>query len=120
MITGGLGGIVLVATQYTSGASWSVAFRRLPEGLAAAVPVGAVGLLALVVIAPAPVLWGASGAGPWESVATTALLGTEWRWQRRWLATCHVGRITNRATYSTTPATSKPPPTRPKIHSIVT
>ena len=34
-------------------------------------------------------------------------------------AVLQLGRITNRATYSTTLETSRPPPTRPKIQSIV-
>ena len=55
--TAGLAGIVFVATQYASGAAWSVAFRRVPEALSAALPVGGVALLALIVLAPGGYPW---------------------------------------------------------------
>ncbi len=56
----GLGGIVLVATLYASGASWGVAFRRVPEALAAALPLGAIALFALILVVP-------GGGYPWAS-----------------------------------------------------
>jgi hypothetical protein len=52
VLTAGLAGLVFVAIQYASSASWGVAFRRVPEALTAAIPVGAAALLALVVFAP--------------------------------------------------------------------
>jgi len=37
----GLFGIFFVAVQYASGASWAVAFRRVPEAMTSALPIGA-------------------------------------------------------------------------------
>jgi hypothetical protein len=48
LLTGfGLAGIVFVAIQYACGAGWSTAFRRVPEAMAAILPIGAA-LLAIV------------------------------------------------------------------------
>jgi hypothetical protein len=57
VLTTGLAGIVFVAMQYASGASWSVAFRRVPEAMSAAIPVGGAALLALVLFAPYGYPW---------------------------------------------------------------
>ncbi|HOL72045.1 MAG TPA: hypothetical protein PKW45_11420, partial [Bryobacteraceae bacterium] len=35
LATFGLAGLVFIATQYASGAGWSVAFRRVPEAMTA-------------------------------------------------------------------------------------
>jgi len=40
----GLGALVFVALQYVTGARWSVALRRVPEAMAAVLPVAALGL----------------------------------------------------------------------------
>jgi len=53
----GLAGTFFVALQYMSSASWSVAFRRIPEALSSALPVGAVGLLAVFFLHPSLYLW---------------------------------------------------------------
>jgi hypothetical protein len=48
ILTGfGLAGVVFVATQYACGASWSAAFRRVPEAMSMILPLG-LGLLAAV------------------------------------------------------------------------
>lgn len=57
LTTAGLAGIVFVATQYAAGASWSVAFRRLPEALAAVLPVGAVAIVSLAALATSGYPW---------------------------------------------------------------
>ncbi len=46
----GLAGLFFVALQYVSGATWSIALRRVPEAMAATLP-GAVVLIAIVLIA---------------------------------------------------------------------
>jgi hypothetical protein len=46
----GLAGIFFVASQLAGGAAWSIAFRRVPEAMAGALPYGA-GLLAAVFLA---------------------------------------------------------------------
>jgi hypothetical protein len=43
-----LAGAVFVATHYASGAAWSVAFRRVPEAMAAVLPAAAVLLILLL------------------------------------------------------------------------
>ena len=57
VLTMGLAGLVFIQTQYASGASWSVAFRRIPEAMTAAIPIGGAGLLALILLAPGPYPW---------------------------------------------------------------
>jgi hypothetical protein len=46
----GLAGIFFVALQYASGAGWSVAFRRVPEAMAATLPYGAAGMALVLVL----------------------------------------------------------------------
>lgn len=53
----GLGGLLLVAFQYTSGAGWGVAIRRLPEALAALIPVASVGVLVVLLVYPSLYPW---------------------------------------------------------------
>ncbi|HET9264649.1 MAG TPA: hypothetical protein VFO14_16475 [Vicinamibacterales bacterium] len=57
VLTTGLAGLLFVAILYASGASWGVAFRRAPEALSAAIPIGGAALLALVVFAPYGYPW---------------------------------------------------------------
>lgn len=45
----GLSGVFFVTVQYASGASWAVAFRRVPEAMASILPIGA-GLLAVALL----------------------------------------------------------------------
>ena len=63
----GLAGVFFVALQYVSGASWSVALRRIPEAMTAALPAGAVGL--------AVVLLGRPSLYPWMGGAAEAVKG---------------------------------------------
>src|SRR5262249_254818 len=42
----GLGGLVLVALLYVTGARWSLPLRRIPEAMTAVLPLAALGLLA--------------------------------------------------------------------------
>ena len=48
----GLGGTVFVAIQYITGASWSVAFRRVPEAMAGLLPLVALPFLAVLMVSP--------------------------------------------------------------------
>jgi hypothetical protein len=58
----GLGGVVLVALQYVTGAGWGVALRRLPEALAALIPVASVGVAVVLLAYP--------GLYPWAEPAS--------------------------------------------------
>jgi hypothetical protein len=49
-LTLALGGLVLMAFEYITGAGWSVAFRRIPEALAATLPLFGIALLAIVAL----------------------------------------------------------------------
>lgn len=53
----GLAGAFFVALQYVCGARWSVPFRRVPEAMTAALPVGALGLAAVLVARPSLYPW---------------------------------------------------------------
>jgi len=55
----GLSGLFFVALQYASGAGWSVAFRRVPEAMTAAIPYGALGLAVVFLIHPFLYPWAA-------------------------------------------------------------
>jgi hypothetical protein len=52
MVCMGLTGSFFVALGYACGAGWAVAFRRVPEAMMAALPVGAAGLLAVLLLYP--------------------------------------------------------------------
>ncbi|MFB3916177.1 MAG: hypothetical protein ACE14M_05580 [Terriglobales bacterium] len=52
-----LGGAVFIAVQYVSGAAWSVALRRVPEAMAAVLPLGGIGLLAVLLFRPSLYSW---------------------------------------------------------------
>jgi hypothetical protein len=56
----GLGGLVFVAFQYVTGAGWGVALRRLPEAMAALIPVASAGVAVVLLAYPALYPW----AGP--------------------------------------------------------
>jgi hypothetical protein len=51
------GALVLIALFYVSGARWAAPLRRLPEALAAALPVGAVGLAGVLFLRPSLYSW---------------------------------------------------------------
>lgn len=52
-----LAGMVWVAVQYVSGAHWSTALRRVPEAMAALLPLGALGILAILLFHPSLYPW---------------------------------------------------------------
>jgi hypothetical protein len=61
------GSLVLLSLLYVSGARWSVPLQRLPEALAAALPVGGIGLMVVLLVRPSLYAWtthGAEDAGP--------------------------------------------------------
>ncbi|MEW5983157.1 MAG: hypothetical protein AB1806_12430 [Acidobacteriota bacterium] len=57
VLTVGLAGLTFMAIQYVTGAQWAVALRRIPEAMTAAIPVGGIAVLALVLIRPGPYPW---------------------------------------------------------------
>jgi len=57
MIGLGLGGLLLVALHYLTGARWSLPVRRLEEAMTAALPVGAIGLILVLFCRPSLYGW---------------------------------------------------------------
>jgi hypothetical protein len=55
----GLGGLVLVALHYVTGARWSLPVRRVPEAMTAVLPLAAVGLVAVWLGRPSLYHWSA-------------------------------------------------------------
>lgn len=53
----GLAGTMRIATEYLSGAGWSVACRRVPEAMTAFLPWGALGILMVLVLHPSLYPW---------------------------------------------------------------
>jgi hypothetical protein len=56
-LTLALGGLCFVAIHYASGATWAVAIRRVPEALAAVVPVAAAGAAVVLIVSPELYPW---------------------------------------------------------------
>ncbi len=56
-----LAGAVFIAMQYVTGAHWGVAFRRVPEAMAKLLPIGGLGILAILFLHPAIYPWTAAG-----------------------------------------------------------
>lgn len=50
LVTLGLGGTLFIAFGYVAGASWNVAFRRVPEAMAATLPVTGLALFAILAV----------------------------------------------------------------------
>lgn len=73
----GLGGLVLIALQNVTGAGWGTALRRLPEALAALMPLAAVGVAAVLVAYPA--------LYPWANPASGGHDATHAAFRRLWL-----------------------------------
>ncbi len=57
MVCLGLAGIFFVALQYASGAVWSIVLRRVAEAMAAALPLGGIGILAVLILRPSLYPW---------------------------------------------------------------
>ncbi|MHB1427050.1 MAG: hypothetical protein ACYC3I_28170 [Gemmataceae bacterium] len=53
----GLGGLLIVALHYVTGAQWSVPVRRVPEAMTAVLPVGAMGMVAVLLFRPSLYRW---------------------------------------------------------------
>jgi hypothetical protein len=66
----GLGALVFVALQYVTGAGWSVGLRRVPEAMAAILPVAALGLVLVFLLRPS--------LYPWTSETETNPLRRAW------------------------------------------
>jgi hypothetical protein len=73
----GLGGLVFIALQYVSGAGWSVSLRRVPEAMAAILPVAALGLGLVFLVKPSVYPWVDASA---EEVASFP------PWRRAWFS----------------------------------
>jgi hypothetical protein len=65
----GLGGLVFVALQYITGTGWSVALRRVPEAMAAVLPVAALGLGIVFLARPSLYPWAAAPADEAEGLS---------------------------------------------------
>jgi hypothetical protein len=65
----GLGGLVLLALHYVTGARWSTPLRRVLEAMSFALPVAAVPLLAVLFCYPS--LWPAFSTGEASAISTT-------------------------------------------------
>lgn len=52
-----LAGTIFIAFHYVTGAAWSVALRRIPEAFASLVPIGASGVLAVLIFRPSLYAW---------------------------------------------------------------
>ncbi len=61
LLGAGLGGLFFVALNYTCGATWAVAIRRVPEAMVAALPFGAAGLAIVFLLRPSIYPWIAHG-----------------------------------------------------------
>ncbi len=57
MVCLGLAGIFFVALQYATGAVWSIPLRRVGEALNAALPLGGIGILAVLLLHPSIYPW---------------------------------------------------------------
>lgn len=57
LVTMGLCGSLFVGLLYTCGAGWGAAFRRIPEAMTAAMPIGAAGLLIVFLFHPSLYPW---------------------------------------------------------------
>ena len=70
-LTLSLGGLCFVAIHYATGGTWGVAFRRVPEALAALLPVTAIAVGVVLVARPQLYLWtgGDYGAGAGSALA---------------------------------------------------
>jgi hypothetical protein len=58
----GLGGLVLVALLYVTGARWSLPVRRIPEAMTAVLPLAALGLIAVFFCRPSLYSWSGGGS----------------------------------------------------------
>ena len=63
LVSLGLGALVFVAIQYVTGAGWSVALRRVPEAMAAILPVAVLGLGVVFLVRPSLYPWAGDAAG---------------------------------------------------------
>lgn len=52
-----LAGMAWIAIQYVSGAHWSTALRRVPEAMVGVLPLGALGIIAILILHPSLYPW---------------------------------------------------------------
>lgn len=71
----GLGGLLLVALHYVTGARWSVSLLRVPEAMTAVLPLAAVGLATVLLFRPSLYAW----------TVSASLRGSESPLQHLWL-----------------------------------
>ena len=77
MIGLGVGAVAFIALQYMVGSGWSAAFRRVPEAMIAAMPLGFVGLWIVFLAHPSTY--------PWHGVSHDAAPGVAW-FKHAWLS----------------------------------
>jgi hypothetical protein len=70
-LTLALGGLCFVAIHYASGATWAVAIRRVPEALAAVLPVAAAGAAVVLIVSPELYPWTGGDFGPASGATLT-------------------------------------------------
>jgi hypothetical protein len=52
-----LAGMAWIAIQYVSGAHWSTALRRVPEAMSGVLPLGALGIICILILHPSLYPW---------------------------------------------------------------
>lgn len=57
LVAMGLCGTFFVALQYVSSAGWSIVIRRIAEAMASLIPIGAIGILAVLILHPTIYPW---------------------------------------------------------------
>ena len=77
MVGLGLGATAFIALQYIVGSGWSAAFRRVPEAMIAALPIGFVGLWIVFLAHPS--------VYSWQGAAHEAVQGIAW-FKHAWLS----------------------------------
>jgi hypothetical protein len=77
-LTLALGGLCFVAIHYASGATWGVAFRRIPEAMAGLIPFTAVALGVVLIVRPQLYPWTGAGLGAGDAESALAF-------KRAWL-----------------------------------
>jgi hypothetical protein len=79
----GLGGLVLLALHYVTGARWSTPLRRVPEAMAYALPAGA--MLVAAVLLLCPTMWPAFSSSGGDSHGSNRITGPESPLHRIWM-----------------------------------
>jgi len=57
LIALGLSGLLFIAIQYATSAGWCVVFRRVAEAMTALIPIGGIGIIAILILHPSIYPW---------------------------------------------------------------